>query len=75
MHTDIFRLSLEYRKIGNEERIGHEKSARQPFSVTIADLILKLLTAFYFYLAVRASREINGMYLGRQTIVAFMTLQ
>lgn len=45
-----------------KKRSGYEKTARQPFSVTIMDPILELLTAFYCCLAVTASREINSTY-------------
>lgn len=45
-----------------KKRDGYEKTARQPFSITIMDPILELLTTFYCYLAVTASREINSMY-------------
>lgn len=44
------------------KRDGYEKTAQQPFSITIMDPILELLTTFYCYLAVTASREINSTY-------------
>lgn len=52
------RLAMKKKK----KRDGYEKTARQPFSGTIIDPILELLTTFFCYLAVTTSREINSIY-------------
>jgi len=45
-----------------KKRDGCEKTDRQPFSIAITDPILELLTTFYCYLAVTASKVINSTY-------------